>query len=103
MAEISVNGVRLYYEEHGQGDPILCIHGTSSSAMVWRPAAIDELSRLGRGILYDRRGCTRRERPDPHETSLVPHAGDAGAPPAAPEAGPAVVLGAGYGGGGATG
>jgi pimeloyl-ACP methyl ester carboxylesterase len=31
MAEVHVNGVRLYYEEHGHGDPILCIHGTSSS------------------------------------------------------------------------
>src|SRR5207249_393924 len=27
MPEVPVNGVRLYYEEHGQGDPILCIHG----------------------------------------------------------------------------
>ena len=52
MAEIPVNGVRLYYEEHGQGDPILCIHGTASSAMVWRPAAIEDLSGLGRVIVY---------------------------------------------------
>lgn len=29
------NGVSLYYEEHGTGDPIVCIHGTSSSAAVW--------------------------------------------------------------------
>src|SRR5437667_1786656 len=71
MAELNANGVRLYYEEHGRGDPILCIHGTSSSAMVWRPAAIDELSEQGRVILYDRRGCTRSERPDPYETSVV--------------------------------
>src|SRR3989442_1705960 len=41
MAEAHVNGVRLYYEERGYGDPILCIHGTSSSAMVWRPAAVE--------------------------------------------------------------
>jgi pimeloyl-ACP methyl ester carboxylesterase len=44
MPEVRVNGVRLYYEEHGRGEPILCIHGTSSSAMVWRAAAIHELS-----------------------------------------------------------
>jgi esterase len=79
MAEVHANGVRLYYEEHGHGDPILCIHGTSSSAMVWRPAAIDDLSALGRVILYDRRGCTRSERPDPYETSVVQHAEDAAA------------------------
>jgi pimeloyl-ACP methyl ester carboxylesterase len=45
--------------------------------MVWRPAAINELSGLGRVILYDRRGCTRSERPDPYETSVVQHAQDA--------------------------
>ena len=79
MSEIPVNGVRLYYEEHGQGDPILCIHGTASSAMVWRPAAIEDLSGLGRVIVYDRRGCTRSERPDPYETSVAQHGDDAAA------------------------
>ena len=98
MGEVHANGVRLYYEEHGQGDPILCIHGTSSSAMVWRPAAIDELSGLGRVILYDRRGCTRSERPDPYETSVVQHAEDAAALLDAREAVPAVVIGRSYGG-----
>jgi esterase len=98
MPEVHVNGVRLYYEEHGQGEPMLCIHGTSSSAMVWRPAAIDELSGLGRVILYDRRGCTRSERPDPYETSVVQHADDAAALLEALEAEQAVVIGRSYGG-----
>jgi esterase len=98
MAEVHINGVRLYYEEHGQGDPILCIHGTSSSAMVWRPAAIEELSTLGRVIVYDRRGCTRSERPDPYETSVVQHAEDAAALLLALDAAPAVVIGRSYGG-----
>src|SRR5437870_4287405 len=98
MSEVHVNGVRLYYEEHGPGDPIVCIHGTSSSAMVWRPAAIEALSGLGRVILYDRRGCTRSERPDPYETSVVQHAEDAAALLQALEAVPAVVIGRSYGG-----
>ena len=58
MTEVRVNGVRLYYEEHGEGETILCVHGSASSAMVWTAAA-EELSRLGRVVLYDRRGCTR--------------------------------------------
>jgi pimeloyl-ACP methyl ester carboxylesterase len=33
-----VNGVRLYYEEHGEGRPIACIHGTGGSAQVWGDA-----------------------------------------------------------------
>src|SRR5438874_458005 len=98
MPEVPVNGVRLYYEKHGQGDPILCIHGTSSSALVWRPEAIDELSGIGRVIVYDRRGCTRSERPDPYETSVVQHAEDAAALLDALRAAPAVVIGRSYGG-----
>lgn len=98
MAEVDVNGVRIYYEEHGQGDPILCIHGTASSAKVWRPAAVATLSALGRLILYDRRGCTRSQRPDPYETSVAQHAEDAAALLIQLDATPAVVIGRSYGG-----
>ena len=98
MPDVKANGVRLYYEEQGSGDPILCIHGTSSSAMVWRAAAIEELARLGRTIVYDRRGCTRSERPEPYETSVVQHAEDAAALLEELDAVPAVVIGRSYGG-----
>ena len=64
VAEIKINGVRLYVEERGEGDPILGIHGTGSSAMAWGEAA-ETLSGLGRVIVYDRRGCTRSELPEP--------------------------------------
>ena len=77
MADVRVNGVRLYVEERGRGEPIVCIHGTSSSAMVWRGDATDALAELGRVIVYDRRGCTRSERPEPYATSVVQHAEDA--------------------------
>lgn len=98
MPEVRVNGVRLYYEELGHGDPILCIHGTSSSARVWRTDATRELSELGRVIVYDRRGCTRSERPEPYDTSVVQHAEDAAGLLRALDAAPAVVIGRSYGG-----
>lgn len=98
MPEAHVNGVRLYYEEHGRGDAILCIHGTSTSARVWRRAAISELSTLGRVIVYDRRGCTRSERPEPYETNVVQQAEDAAALIRELGAAPAVVIGRSYGG-----
>ena len=41
---LTVNGVRLYYEEHGSGAPILCIHGAGSSALVWSDA-VGQLAR----------------------------------------------------------
>ena len=55
MPDVQANGIRLYYEERGEGAPIVCIHGSSSSARMWPDAAIDELARLGRVIVYDRR------------------------------------------------
>ena len=74
---LTANGIRLYYEESGRGAPILGIHGAGSSALVWGAAA-RELSRLGRVIVYDRRGCSRSERPEPYvRTSVAEHADDA--------------------------
>ncbi len=77
MPEAELNGIRLYYEEHGRGASILCIHGTSGSAVAW-PAAVENLARLGRVIVYDRRGSGRSERPNRYErTSVAEHADDA--------------------------
>ena len=70
MTDALVRGIRLYYEEHGDGTPILLIHGTSSSALVWG-SAVATLARLGRVIIYDRRGCSRSERPQPYERTSV--------------------------------
>ena len=97
MGEVRVNGVRLYYEEHGEGGPILGIHGASSSAMVWEAAA-EELSKLGRVVLYDRRGATRSERPATYDASVPAHAEDAAALLEELDATPAVVIGRSYGG-----
>ncbi len=93
-----MNGVRLYYEEHGSGAPILCIHGTSSSSLAWS-SAVEKLAELSRVIAYDRRGCGRSERPDPYErTSPGEQTDDARALLEALGATPAVVIGRSYGG-----
>ena len=92
-----VNGIDIYYEEHGEGDPILCIHGTSSSALVWEDAA-RELAEHGRCIVYDRRGSFRSERPEPYETFVGEHADDAAALIDFLSAAPAIVIGRSYGG-----
>ncbi|HET9737542.1 MAG TPA: alpha/beta hydrolase [Solirubrobacteraceae bacterium] len=93
-----INGVRLVCEERGQGAPILCIHGTGGTSLAWSDA-VDELSRLGRVIAYDRRGCARSQRPAAYErTSVSEHADDAAALLDALAAAPAVVVGRSYGG-----
>ncbi len=98
MPDIQLPEIRLYFEEHGAGAPIVCIHGTSSSALVWG-AAVDELAHLGRVVVYDRRGCTRSERPEPYlVTSVSEHADDAATLLDTLRATPAVVIGRSYGG-----
>jgi pimeloyl-ACP methyl ester carboxylesterase len=97
MSEIRVNGVSLYYEEYGIGEPILCIHGTGSSTALWRdPAAA--LGKHGRAIVYDRRGFGRSERPDPFVTNVHLQADDAAELLKALDASPAVVIGRSHGG-----
>ena len=94
MPELPTNGVRLWYEQRGDGPPVLLIHGTSSSARMWG----EEVALLGRAIVYDRRGCTRSQRPSPYPaTSVGEHAADAAALLEALAGGPAAVVGRGYG------
>jgi esterase len=98
VPEGRLNGIRLYYEERGEGAPIACIHGAGSSALMWADA-LEKLARFGRVIAYDRRGCTRSERPEPYErTSVAEQADDAAALLEALADAPAVVIGRSYGG-----
>jgi pimeloyl-ACP methyl ester carboxylesterase len=48
----------LYYEEVGQGVPILLIHPAGATASTWG-CATEEVARIGRVITYDRRGYAR--------------------------------------------
>ena len=79
MPTVSVNGVKLYFEEQGTGQPIGAIHGTPSSAVLWAGAAA-ELANHGRCILYDRRGFYRSALPEPfHSIDLAQHLDDVSA------------------------
>lgn len=97
MPNVLIDATSLHYEEHGQGEPILGIHGTGSSSVLWRPAA-EELGKLGRTILYDRRGFSRSERPEPLVMNVRRHADDAAALLDALAAAPAIVIGRSHGG-----
>ena len=50
--------VELYYEEAGQGHPILLGHGGFSDITEWDPQ-VEALAERYRVIRYDRRGCGR--------------------------------------------
>ena len=58
---LSVNGIKLYYEEYGKGTPLLLIHGGLSSIENFAPV-IPELSKKFRVIAVDCPGQGRSEQ-----------------------------------------
>jgi pimeloyl-ACP methyl ester carboxylesterase len=63
MSEAEVNGVRLYYELHGEGDPLALVHGSWGDATGW-DLVVPALAESFHVLVYDRRGHSRSERPD---------------------------------------
>ncbi len=54
----NINGVDLYYEVHGDGEPVLCVHGFPHSGELWTPV-IEPLKGRCRLIVPDLRGLGR--------------------------------------------
>jgi pimeloyl-ACP methyl ester carboxylesterase len=63
VPETDANGVRLYYEIHGGGEPLVLVHGSWVDATRWR-FVVPGLAESFRVLVYDRRGHSRSERPD---------------------------------------
>jgi 3-oxoadipate enol-lactonase len=55
MPTLDVNGINLYYEEHGKGFPIVLAHGAGGNHMSWWQQ-VPVLSRIFRCITFDHRG-----------------------------------------------
>lgn len=55
MARVKVNGVRLHYEERGEGPAVLFLHGTGASSFIWE-RMLPKVPPGRRLITYDRRG-----------------------------------------------
>jgi pimeloyl-ACP methyl ester carboxylesterase len=66
MPRVKVNGVSLYYELHGTGEPIAMIAGYGASSESWcaLPAGICDLTCTNTVLLFDNRGTGRSDHPD---------------------------------------
>ena len=60
---IEANGISLYVEDHGQGVPVLLIHGWPDSARLWRHQIPHLVANGFRVITPDLRGFGRSDRP----------------------------------------
>src|SRR5687768_8572884 len=62
MPYINNEGVRIYYEIHGQGPPLALAYGLGGTTKAWRPQ-VARLSQRYRLILWDPRGHGRSDSP----------------------------------------
>lgn len=94
MGDVGDAGVRLYYEDFGDGPPVVFVHGGAATHMLW-DHQVHALSDRFRTVVYDHRGVGRSDKPragytveqladdladlvhgldvDPEEVTLVSH------------------------------
>jgi pimeloyl-ACP methyl ester carboxylesterase len=98
MPTVEGAGVPLHYVSHGDGAPVLLVHGLASDGEAMAPVASALASAGARAIAYDRRGYGASGAPEPYGgTTVEEQAEDAAALLRAVDAVPAIVAGDGFG------
>ena len=64
MPAADLGGVKIYYEQHGRGDPVLLVLPSWWPCDTWKVVVLPTLSRRYRTIIFDCRGTGRSSRPD---------------------------------------
>ena len=72
------DGVKLYYETHGTGEPLLLIMGRASDHYGWGPLTAD-FARRWQVIVYDHRGTGQSDKPESPPYTVQGFANDAAA------------------------
>jgi len=62
MSTAAINGIDVYYEEHGSGDPLLLIMGLAADSVAWM-FQLPDFSAKYRTIVFDNRGVGRTSKP----------------------------------------
>ena len=71
MPTADANGIRIHYEVHGEGRPLLLILGLGADVSEYT-ALIDQLAARSRVIAFDNRGAGRSDKPDaPYSIELM--------------------------------
>lgn len=63
MPHVRANGINLYYEEHGTGEPLILIMGFTVSSIGWH-WNISDFARHFRVIAFDNRGVGQSDKPN---------------------------------------
>jgi pimeloyl-ACP methyl ester carboxylesterase len=71
MPTIKVGDISIYYEVHGEGEPLLLISGLGRDLTAWM-FQTPEFSKKYRVIAFDNRGIGRTDAPDmPYSTEMM--------------------------------
>lgn len=71
MPKIKANGIKIYYEVHGEGEPLVLILGFIMNHYAWEPI-ITDLAKKFQVIIFDNRGAGKTEVPDePYSIELM--------------------------------
>ncbi len=62
MAFADINGLKIYYEQHGDGETIILLHHGFGCTMMWKDVWPALVAAGYRVVLYDRRGYGRSEQ-----------------------------------------
>jgi 3-oxoadipate enol-lactonase len=63
MPTVAVNGVEIYYETQGSGEPVLLVPPNWWPCATWNIGVVPALSKRFRTIIYDGRGTGRSAKP----------------------------------------
>jgi pimeloyl-ACP methyl ester carboxylesterase len=63
LPTVAVNGITIYYEIHGEGEPLVLIAGLATDQTPYK-RLIRELAKRARVIAFDNRGVGRTDKPD---------------------------------------
>ncbi len=73
MATMRANGINLYYQVQGEGQPLVLIHGLGSSALDWE-FQVPVFSKSYKVITFDLRGHGRSDKPaGPYDVPMFAH------------------------------
>lgn len=71
MASVQANGVNIFYQERGHGDPLLLIMGLGADGTLWEEHVL-AFEKHFRCILMDNRGAGKSDKPEgPYTTATM--------------------------------
>ncbi|MDF1761252.1 MAG: alpha/beta fold hydrolase [Coxiellaceae bacterium] len=63
MSTANINGISMYYEVHGEGEPLVLVSGFSADHLSWREV-VEPLSQHYQVVVFDNRGAGQTDVPD---------------------------------------